>query len=405
MGLSPVSNGVFSSGSAVQTREPVFCGELHIMLNLIRWLVLAVLPLALLTSAQDELVHERVLLTFIPNVQFAPFYVGIEEGYFADAGYDVTLEHLQEPEVLDLVAVGQANYGIVSGEQVILARSRGRDVVYVFEWFQRYPVGLVYSAESDLSQLRNLQGKSVGIPGRFGASYSGLVALLESAGLSETDIDLREIGFNAPEVFCLGVVDAAIVYVNNEPLQIQNLASDGSCGDVVNVDVISVASQVDLVSNGLIVSSAHLEDEPDAVARMVSGFRRALKAVIDNPAAAYLVSVNYVDGLSAESSLMRELELAASKQAEFLASNPDREAIAQSRLQLAADLSERFDHATLTQLNVLLKTIDLWDAERPGYSDLVSWQAMRDTLLAMGFLEEDAGDLGERLHQQICLGK
>ena len=374
------------------------------MLNIIRWLMLVTLALALPAFAQNETVDERILLTFIPNVQFAPFYVGIEDGYFADVGFKVTLEHLQEPEVLDLVAVGQANYGIVSGEQVILARSRGRDVVYVFEWFQQYPVGLVYSGEQDLSELRNLQGMTVGIPGRFGASYSGLTTLLGSAGLAESDIDLREIGFNAPEVFCLGVVDAAIVYVNNEPLQIQNLASAGDCGDVANVDVISVASQVDLVSNGLIVGRARLDEDPDAVERIVSGLTKALQAVIDNPAAAYLASLKYVDGLPDDPSLMRELQLAASQQEEYLASNPDREAVARSRLQLAADLAERFDHAALTQLHVLLHTIELWDAARLGYSDLESWQAMSDTLLTMGFLDEDTGDLGEAFTNRFVAG-
>ena len=375
------------------------------MLNRIRWLLLATLTLASTTVAQNEPVDERILLTFIPNVQFAPFYVGIEDGYFADAGFKVTLEHLQEPEVLDLVAVGQANYGIVSGEQVILARARGRDVVYVFEWFQQYPVGLVYSAEQDLSELGNLQGMTVGIPGRFGASYSGLTTLLGSAGLAESDIDLREIGFNAPEVFCLGVVDAAIVYVNNEPLQIQNLASDGDCGDVTTVDVVSVASQVDLISNGLIVNRAQLDEDPEAVARMIGGLTRALQAVIDNPAAAYLDSVKYVDGLPDDPLLMRELERATSKQEEFLASNPDREAVANSRLQLAADLAERFDRVALTQLHVLLSTVELWDAERLGYSDLDSWQAMRDTLLTMGFLDEDAGDLGEAFTNRFVAGR
>lgn len=374
------------------------------MSSFTRLIILATLPLSLVSFAQDGLKDERILLTFIPNVQFAPFYLGIEDGYFADAGFDVRLEHLQEPEVLDLVAVGQANFGIVSGEQVILARSRGRDVVYVFEWFQKYPVGLVYSSALDLVSLGDLQGKALGIPGRFGASYSGLTTLLRSAGLGEDDIDLREIGFNAPEVFCLGVVDAAIVYVNNEPLQIQNLAADGDCGEVVDVEVITVSSQVDLVSNGLIVSRAYLDDDPDAVARMVSGLRAALSAVINNPAAAYLASLQHVDSLPADDALIDGLEIAAAMQAEFLASEPARDEIAESRRQLAADLSDDFDRATLTQLNVLLNTIELWDADSLGYSDLESWQAMSDTLTAMGFLDDDAGDLHDAFSNRFVPG-
>ena len=190
--------------------------------------------------------------------------------------------------MLDLVAVGQANFGVVSGEQVILARSRGRDVVYIFEWFQQYPVGLVYSSALDLSDLGDLRGMTVGVPGRFGASYSGLTALLQSAELSEDDIVLNEIGFNAPEVFCLGRVDAAVVYINNEPLQIQRLAEAGQCGDVEAVAVVTVASQVDLVSNGLIVSRALLDTEPQTVQRMVEALAAGAQRAIDNPAAAYL---------------------------------------------------------------------------------------------------------------------
>ena len=374
------------------------------MLIPVRLILIACISLGLAVSAQDEPVDEGILLTFIPNVQFAPFYVGIEAGYFANAGFDVSLEHLQEPEVLDLVAVGQANYGIVSGEQVILARARGRDVVYVFEWFQQFPVGLVYNSAIELRDLANLQGMSIGIPGRFGASYSGLATLLGSAGLSEADIDLREIGFNAPEVFCLGVVDAAIVYVNNEPLQIQNLASDGDCGAVTDVDVVTVASQVDLVSNGLIVSQAYLEEDPEAVARMVAAFTGALQAVIDNPAAAYLASLKHVDSLPADDALASALESAAEAQVEFLASEPSRDDIAQSRRQLAADLAARVDGAMLTQFRVLLNTIDLWDAAHLGYSDLASWQAMRDTLESMGFLDDDASNLQEAFTNRFVTG-
>lgn len=374
------------------------------MLILVRLILFATLTLTILSSAQDEPANERILLTFIPNIQFAPFYLGIEAGHFPEAGFHVSLEHLQEPEVLDLVAVGQANYGIVSGEQVILARSRGRDVVYVFEWFQQYPVGLVYNSAMDLSDLANMRGMAIGIPGRFGASYSGLTTLLGGAGLSEADIDLREIGFNAAEVFCLGHVDAAIVYVNNEPLQIQHLASNGDCGAVSEVDVITVASQVDLVSNGLIVSRARLGEDPDAVARMVGGLAAALRSVINNPAAAYLASLRHVDSLPADEALLSALESAADEQVEFLASNPEREEITRSRRHLAADLAERFDRHTLTQLTVLLNSIELWDADVLGYSELESWQAMRDTLGSMGFLDEEAGNLQEAYTNRYVTG-
>lgn len=365
------------------------------MFKLVRMVSLISLLGAWTASAQPTLVKERILLTFIPNVQFAPFYVGIEEGYFAEAGFDVTLEHLQEPEVLDLVAVGHANFGIVSGEQVILARSRGRDVVYIFEWFQKYPVALVYSDALDLSDMRKLRGLNVGIPGRFGASYSGLTTLLSSAGLSEADIEVNEIGFNAAEVVCLGAVDAAMVYANNEPLQIRNRAQAGDCGAISDVAVTTVASRVDLVSNGMIVSRDVLEETPDSARRMALALAAALQFSINNPALAYLTSLEYVDTLPRDALLVAELQAAAARQTEFLASDPNREAVAESRAKLLRQLSEQFDGVDLTQFQVLLNTIELWDADQLGHSDLASWEAMRDTLALMGILGGELGELSE----------
>ena len=350
-------------------------------------------PLASITGAQAPLVPERILLTFIPNVQFSPYYLGIEQGIFAEAGFDVSLEHLQEPEVLDLVAVGRANYGIVSGEQVILARSRGRDVVYIFEWFQQYPVGLVHRQDLDLSELDKLRGLVIGIPGRFGASYSGLTTLLMRAGLSEADIEISEIGFNAPEVFCLGAVDAAVVYANNEPLQIQRLIDASQCDAAEAIAVLKIAEQVDLVSNGLIVSRAYMQEAPDEIARMVGALGEALRIAIENPAAAYLASLPHVDTLPADEALVAALAEAAELQADFLATNPSRAQIAESRQDLLTSLAAKVDSAALAQFEVLLSSIDFWDADTLGYTDLASWQAMRDTLASMDLLGADLGDL------------
>lgn len=375
------------------------------MHRIIRLCLIFMLVAASTISAQNDLVDERILLTFIPNVQFAPFYVGIEDGHFAEAGFNVSLEHLQEPEVVDLVAAGQANFGIVSGEQVILARAQDRDIVYVFEWFQQYPVGVAVASDARIDDIVGLRGLKVGIPGRFGASYSGLTTLLQSAGLSESEIELEAIGFNAPEVFCLGAVDAAVVYVNNEPLQIRNRALAGDCGAIADVDVISVASQADLVSNGMIVSQKLLEDSPAAIQRMVSSFEAALRTAIHNPAHAYLVSMNFVDNLPDDADFLAELQTVSEQQDRFLKTNPAPKQIADSRRAMYLALAEVFDPDTLTQFAVLLATIHLWDAEILGYTDLASWETMRDTLVSMNILDDAQAKLEAAFTNRFIQGQ
>ncbi len=262
-------------------------------------------------------------------------------------------------------------------------------------------MGIVVPTGDDMMTLTDLTGKKVGIAGRFGASYSGLTTLLQSADLADSDIVLEEIGFNAPEVFCLGAVDAAVIYVNNEPPQIHNRAMAGECGDVTDVEVITVASQADLVSNGLIVSADYLESNSDMVQAMVTGLDQALLATINNPARAYLTSMSFVENLPSDEDFVAMLESLADEQDIFLESEPTREEITASRWAMRDTLAESFDADTLTQFEVLLTTIDLWDADTLGYSDLSSWETMRDTLVSMEILDNADDDMSTAFTNQF----
>ena len=348
-------------------------------------IMMIVLPVSM---AQDDLQDQKILLTFIPNIQFAPIYVGIEQGYFADSGFAISLEYLQEPDVVDLIAAGQEQFGVVSGEQVIISRSQAREVVYVYEWFQEYPVGVVVPADSGVETVQDLAGLKVGLPGRFGATYSALTTLLMGASLSEEDIQIDEIGFNAPEVMCLGAIESAVVYVNNEPLQIRNRAANGDCGEIADVTVIRVSEVADLVSNGLITSADMVDDNPEMVAAVIHAFDRALQDTINNPARAYLLSLNHVENMPASDDFVAMLEMIADEQDALLETNPSRDVIAAFREAIQGRLQAQFGGDELLQFEVLLATIELWDAEQLGFSDLASWEAMQDTLITLGLVDE-----------------
>jgi NitT/TauT family transport system substrate-binding protein len=345
-------------------------------------------------SAQESASGQPVTLfmTFVPNVQFSPVYVAERRGYFAEEGLTVSFEHGDEPVGVDLIATGERDFGLISGEQVLAARANGRPVVSVYEWFQQFPVGIVYAQGTGIDTVQDLRGRNVGIPGRFGASYSGLTALLTANDMTEQDIDLEEIGFNAPEVFCVGGVEASVIYVNNEPLQIARLAEAGQCGDVTAVGVFAVADAVDMVSNGLITSEAMIAEQPERVAAMVRAFDAGLREAIQNPAQTYLISAEFVEGLPLSDGLRRALENAALEESVYLAdhADADREALAERRERLWDELQAEFAPEELVQFQVLLATIALWDADQLGYADAESWAETQDVLLNMGYISAPA---------------
>lgn len=356
-----------------------------------RLMLLVVIAFALsplVLRAQEGLRPITLFLTFVPNIQFSPVYVGIERGYFADAGLEVTIIHGDEPDGVNLVAAGEMEFAMISGEQVIVARANGRPVVSVYEWFQKYPVGVVVPNDGTIAAPADLRGRKVGIPGLFGASYTGLIALLNANGLTEGDIELEPIGFNAPQVFCAGAVEGAIVYINNEPTQIDRLAAKGECGAVAGTTVFGVSDYVDMVSNGLITSEALIEQDPVLVQDFLLAFHKGLVDTMNQPAEAYAASASYVESLPLTDAMA--LALAAEAQAELAdpVGTVADEATAARRAAVVERLRTAVPDADWVQMEVLLNTAKLWAAPTVGMADAESWQNTADVLTYMGLITE-----------------
>jgi NitT/TauT family transport system substrate-binding protein len=89
--------------------------------------------------------------------------VAIEKGYFAEENLDVSLEYGYETDFLKLVGVGERQFIVASGEQVILGRAQGLPVTYVANWYQKFPVVVFAPADSGIRAPQDLIGKKVGI--------------------------------------------------------------------------------------------------------------------------------------------------------------------------------------------------------------------------------------------------
>ena len=188
--------------------------------------LLLVLVLGLSAADQSRgyagtLVHVKLPVGYIPNIQFAPLYVAIDKGYFKDAGIEIEFDYSLETDAVSLVGANNLQFAVVSGEQVLLARAQGLPIVYIGAWYQQYPVAVVSKVDQGIKTAADLKGKKIGLPGLYGANYIGLDALLFSAGLSEKDVTLDSIGFNQVAALAADQEQAVSVYTTNEPVQLE----------------------------------------------------------------------------------------------------------------------------------------------------------------------------------------
>jgi NitT/TauT family transport system substrate-binding protein len=175
---------------------------------------------SLAPSGSGALRPVTLLLGFQPDVQFAPFYLAQQAGYFRDAGLDVSIEY--SDDVIRLVADGQSEFGVADATDVMIGRTTGIPIKYVATLYDHFPVALIGAPAVVPAEPAGLAGLRIGTPGRFGSSWHALLALLHAGGLTPDDVTIREYPqFNQVEGLLHGDVDLITGFVANEPLRLE----------------------------------------------------------------------------------------------------------------------------------------------------------------------------------------
>lgn len=245
--------------------------------SLVMVTLLSLLLTACGTSNSSATGPQKLTVGYIPVMIDAPLYVGIERGYFKDAGLDLTIQPIAGgTDVITQTAAGNfdaALGGLGVATYNAIAKNAGIKIVAPMH-SEAPPVTtpLVVSKKAydagQYHQVSDLRGKKVAINAAGSATEYWLSRALAKGGLTLKDVEVQYLQFSdVPAALENGAIAASMLA---EP--IYTLARDKGQVQVLSDDFIS-----NFYATVLIYNSKFATERPAAAQSFMDGYLRACR--------------------------------------------------------------------------------------------------------------------------------
>ncbi|WP_267646816.1 ABC transporter substrate-binding protein [Halolamina litorea] len=216
-----------------------------------------------------------LLLNWTPNGLHVPYYAAKQQGFYEEAGVEVTEIVSGDGSDFSARQAGRGNneFGVTSSDQVLLTAGGGIDVQSVGVMMQQSP-NVVFSTREafggELNDPEQLAGKTVG-------TGPGMVRMLTELYLEATgvrsEVELVDTGYDTVQRLLAGEVDAA----------------GGVFGDAIDaryqgatVDSLGVATEVPSYGHVLATAPSFAEENPETVNAFLEGTARGAAWATNN---------------------------------------------------------------------------------------------------------------------------
>jgi class 3 adenylate cyclase/ABC-type nitrate/sulfonate/bicarbonate transport system substrate-binding protein len=223
-------------------------------LGMLGQLVMAACLVLLASHSAAALDQVSLQLKWKHQFQFAGYYAALEQGFYRDAGLDVTIrEGGPDIDVAETVASGRADFGVCSAN-VLREWTIGRRLVVLAAIFQHSPAVILVPRRADISSVSDLRGRTLmDTPGS-----DEIAAMLRHEGVDYEALPRVAHGGN-PRDLLAGRADAMVAYSTNEPFILEQL---GAAYRTFSPS----AYGIDFYGDNLCAPEAEVKVRPDRVA-------------------------------------------------------------------------------------------------------------------------------------------
>jgi NitT/TauT family transport system substrate-binding protein len=251
---------------------------------------LAALVFASTAFAQSAPDKVRLQIKWVPQAQFAGYFVALDKGYYADENLDVQIIP-GGPDIVSeqQVANGQADFGVDWVASFLAFRDKGLPLVDVAQIYQSSGLMLISKKSQNIQSPADLKGKSVGV--WYGGNEFEFLALMDKLGYDpDKDLNVIKQGFTM-DPFLAGQMQAASAMTYNEYEVVLESGVNASDLNVIRYNDEGVG----MLEDNLFAAEDTVANKPDLVQRFVRASVRGWRDAVANQSDAVGIVMKYVE--------------------------------------------------------------------------------------------------------------
>lgn len=198
--------------------------------------------------------------------------VGVEKGWFKEAGVDVKFEWFDYVASMDAFAAGQLDaVAMTNGDTLVTGATGAKGVMMLINDYSNGNDMVV--ARPGIDSIKDLKGKKIGVEIGF-VAHLLLLDALEQNGLTEADVELVNVPTNeTPQVLASGDVDAIVAWQPNSGMALNQVPGSKA--------LFTSADQPGLIYDVLAVAPASLAANQDDWAKVAKVWYRIVDYIKD----------------------------------------------------------------------------------------------------------------------------
>lgn len=252
------------------------------------------LAFAITPATAQEMQEIDFLLNWTPGADHAAYFYAKQQGWYADAGLDVTLSPGKGSGMSSQrVGTGQNPMGIADLATAMVSMGKGAELTAVMNVYAQSPYTVYWLDGSGIQEPKDFAGHTLGNP-PWDAARVMWPALAKAIGIPSDSVEFVNISPAAKmSALAANRVDLITDFWNGHDLKLKTFE-----GDVNFLQWSEVG--VNPYGNSVIAHDGFLESNREAVAAFVSASQRAFAACVDNPSPCIDALMSSTSGLKRE---------------------------------------------------------------------------------------------------------